>query len=219
MKIYSETTVEESRIELIPLIDVIFCILTFFILASLELTRQQAINVDLPKATTSQAQPRNLLIVSLDAFGQIYIEDQPVNANQLEAELTSYVTLNPMQTMVLYAPQEARYHEVVKILDILRKVGGSRVALATLPGSSPNNNAQPAPITPGNLPAPNLPNSNPLLDPGAIPGLQQPPSNLGTPGTIPGLQQPPGNLETPATPGSLDIPGLTSPSPAPAENP
>jgi biopolymer transport protein ExbD len=65
MKINLDTPAEEARIELVPLIDVIFCILTFFLLASLQLTRQQAINVDLPKAKTGQTQMREMLRANL----------------------------------------------------------------------------------------------------------------------------------------------------------
>lgn len=51
MKVNLHTPVEEVQIQIIPLIDVVFCILTFFLLAALQFTRQQAISVDLPKAS------------------------------------------------------------------------------------------------------------------------------------------------------------------------
>ncbi|MFN6032855.1 MAG: ExbD/TolR family protein, partial [Dolichospermum sp.] len=52
MKVKLDTPAEDVQIQIIPLIDVVFCILTFFLLAALQFTRQQAINVDLPKAST-----------------------------------------------------------------------------------------------------------------------------------------------------------------------
>ncbi|MEG3925827.1 biopolymer transporter ExbD [Microcoleus sp. D3_18a_C4] len=138
MKINLDTPAEEARIELVPLIDVIFCILTFFLLAALQLTRQQAINVDLPKAKTGQTQMREMLIVSIDDFGQTYIDQLPVNFQQLDRVLKSFQSQNPTGLMVLYAPQNARYAKVVEVLDKLREVGGDRVALATLPSSAPS---------------------------------------------------------------------------------
>jgi biopolymer transport protein ExbD len=92
MKINLDTPAEEARIELVPLIDVIFCILTFFLLAALQLTRQQAINVDLPKAKTGQTQMREMLIVSIDDFGQTYLDQVPVNYQQLDQVLKSFQT-------------------------------------------------------------------------------------------------------------------------------
>ncbi|MEM6435668.1 MAG: biopolymer transporter ExbD, partial [Cyanobacteria bacterium P01_D01_bin.115] len=75
-----DTPSEDVRIEIIPLIDVIFCILTFFILAAVGLTRQQAIDLDLPNASTGNPLPpqglgaealqRERLYVSVDAIGQ-----------------------------------------------------------------------------------------------------------------------------------------------------
>ncbi|MDY6806412.1 MAG: biopolymer transporter ExbD [Cyanobacteriota bacterium] len=140
MKINLESPTEEARIELIPLIDVIFCILTFFLLAALQLTRQQAISVDLPKASTGQAQGQEMLIVSIDPLGKTYIEQEEVTFSELQLLAGRYLQLYPNGVMVLYAPKEARYNDVVQVLDLLREMGGSRVALATLPGAPNSGN-------------------------------------------------------------------------------
>ncbi|QIZ71788.1 ExbD/TolR family protein [Oxynema aestuarii] len=135
MKINFDSPDEEVRIELIPLIDVIFCILTFFLLAALQLTRQQAINVDLPQAETGSAQMREMLIVSVDRFGQTYIDDQPRDRQELSQWLRAYKKARPDGLLVLYASKMASYNDVVQVLDLLREVGGDRVALATIPSS------------------------------------------------------------------------------------
>lgn len=137
MKINLHSPIEEVQIQIIPLIDVIFCILTFFLLAALQFTSQQSINVDLPKAstgTTSQAPQR--LLVTIGADSQLYIEQQPVNMEQLTEALKSYFRTNPNGMMVLNASRSSSYDNVVQVLDEMRKVGGDRVALATLPSSS-----------------------------------------------------------------------------------
>jgi biopolymer transport protein ExbD len=69
---------EDVQVNIIPLIDVIFCILTFFILGAVGLSRQQAISLDLPKASTATTPMREMLVVSLDDFGQLYVEKQMV---------------------------------------------------------------------------------------------------------------------------------------------
>ncbi len=127
---------QEVRIEIIPLIDVIFCVLTFFILAAVGLSRQQAITLDLPQANTGKPQMREMLVVSLDDFGQYYIEQQLVSRNQLEQAIADYHQVNPNGLMVLHAARNASYNEVIEVLDMLREIGGERVALATLPGES-----------------------------------------------------------------------------------
>jgi biopolymer transport protein ExbD len=134
MKINLGNTNEEPRIELVPLIDVIFCILTFFLLAGLQVARQQAISVDIPKATTGAPAARELLMVSLNDAGQIFLEQQPMLVPaQLAAAVKQYRQERPNSSVVLYASKQVSYNKVVEILDVLRGVAGDRVALATLP--------------------------------------------------------------------------------------
>jgi biopolymer transport protein ExbD len=148
---------DEARIEILPLIDVIFCILTFFIMASLTLTRQQAINLDLPKASTGIAQTRDLKVVSLDPSGRLFVDKQPMEQDKIVAELKTYLKTNPRGLVVLNASPTVSYNQVIQVLDLLRSVGGERVALATQAADKPellNPNANP--ITPGNVSNPNM---------------------------------------------------------------
>jgi len=127
---------DEVRLEIIPLIDVIFCILTFFILAAVGLTRQQAIDLDLPSAETSQPLPGQVdpfrLYVSVDRLGQVYLDQDPIPLDLLYDVLLQFNRANPDGLIVLYASRDARYEDVITVLDVLRSVGGDRVALATL---------------------------------------------------------------------------------------
>lgn len=202
MKIPIESSEPDVRIELIPLIDVIFCILTFFILAAVTLTRQSAINVDLPSASTGVTQMREMLIVSVDPIGQTYIEQEPITRDQLYQRLLEYQQTNPQGLMVLYASRLASYNDVVDVLDLLRSVGGDRVALATLPeGSTASPDPLPedgqfnpySPYNPG-LTEPFDPNQPLFPD---VEPLPNPPT--GTDGLAPGLGQP----TVPSTPNSV----------------
>ena len=223
MKIHLDTPAEEARIELVPLIDVIFCILTFFLLAALQLTRQQSINVDLPKAKTGQAQMREMLIVSIDDFGQTYIDQLPVNYQQLDQVLKSFQSQNPTGLTVLYAPQNARYAKVVEVLDKLRELGG-RVSLATLPTSAASPQPNPSLPNPGIQKAPPIGGNprQPLPSPLA-PGQQQfNPNQFQSPLPAPGQQQfNPNQFQSPLpapvqpnNPGTNQ--GISPVSPAPA---
>ncbi len=204
----------EVRIEIIPLIDVIFCILTFFILGAVGLSRQQAISLDLPKASTGTPQMREMFVVSLDDLGQLYVEKQPVNEGQMMSALQNYHQYNPSGLIVLHASRNASYNDVVQLLDILRTVGGDKVALATLPGENqtpsglaPNGFNDPSLGLPGGTSSPfgsSFPNSP------TNPGLNAP--LPGTPnfnnGTVPGNS---GLNPNPATP--RFTPGTTIPQP------
>ncbi|WP_319419388.1 ExbD/TolR family protein [Pleurocapsa sp. FMAR1] len=149
----SETS--DANIQILPLIDVIFCILTFFILAAVSFSRQQAISLDLPKAKTGAPQLQNILIVTIDDLGQLYVDKDLVSRSDLAWEIKKYNQANPDGLMTLYAAKNSTYREVVEVLDTLREVGGDRVALATLPEGSEAPKVAP---TPGVNPAlPGLP--------------------------------------------------------------
>lgn len=178
---------DEVRIEIIPLIDVIFCILTFFILGAVGLSRQQAINLDLPKASTSVPQMREMFVVSLDDLGQLYVDKDPVQQSELHNAVKNYHQYNPSGLIVLNASRNASYNDVIQLLDLLRQVGGDRVALATIPGNpqentfAPNGLGSPPPSLPNQGGLSPLPN-NPL---GVNPGSNLTPLN--PPATMPGL--------------------------------
>lgn len=201
MKIDLDSTEPDVRIEIVPLIDVIFCILTFFILAAVTLTRQAAINVDLPRAQSGTTQMRQILIVSVDPIGQAYVEKQPVSRDQLFQAITNFRQQNPEGMMVLYASRAASYNDVVQVLDLLRSAGGDRVALATLPGSGDD---------------PSAPFSPPSGD-SINPGLGNPGSNPFAPSTpnLPGSANP-----APGTDDLFDLnPAPQSESNAPSGSP
>jgi biopolymer transport protein ExbD len=230
IKIDSDQTEPDVRIELIPLIDVIFCILTFFILAAVTLTRQAALNVDLPSAKTGTTQMRQLLVVSVDPIGQTYVEKLPVTTSQLREAAVKFHQENPQGTVVLYASRASSYNDVIQVLDLLKSVDGVRVALATLPNNSPDgqlpgltpNGGQLTPISPSTLPG--------LTNPSALPGQNTVPgTGLNQPNTLPGTglnqntlpgtglpNRPSNSLNSPNLPSSTSpvqptLPGLNAP--------
>ncbi|MGF1540812.1 MAG: ExbD/TolR family protein [Pleurocapsa sp.] len=172
MRLWQDDSRDEARIEMLPLIDVIFCILTFFILAAVNFSRQQAISLDLPQAKTGAPQMQDILIVTIDDIGQLYVEQDLVSRSDLSWEIKKYHQSNPDGLMVLYAAKNSTYREVVEVLDLLREVGGDRVALATLPvGSEPPTQ----PTTP-NPTFPGLPGSIDPYNPYSIPAPPVPPN-------------------------------------------
>ncbi|MEH2397747.1 ExbD/TolR family protein [Nostoc sp.] len=209
MKVNLHTPIEEVQIQIIPLIDVVFCILTFFLLAALQFTRQQAINVDLPKASASSVSgitsQSGSLIVTIDAVGNTYIEKQLVKREDLGARLKQYLQANPNAVVVLNASRTATYNDVIETLDLLRQVGGDRVSLGIIPGpsQSPTNllnqpNIPSFPINPGAAPVPGINpqgNLNPKfpLAPNSVPfpGVSQPPTGQGISPINPGISNPP----------------------------
>lgn len=190
MKIDTGSTDNNPHIDLTPMIDVIFCILTFFLLAGLQASRQQAIGVDIPKASSGTPSARELLMVTLNDAGQIFLEQQPMVAPaQLVEAVKQYRLVKPNSSIVLYASKQVSYNSVVEVLDALRGVAGDRVALATIPTdavaptppilTTPNQPYNPSQAAPGVAPNPYQP--APVAPPQIIPAPITPSAPVGTP--------------------------------------
>jgi len=154
MKINLDSPSDEAQIQIIPLIDVIFCILTFFILAALQLTRQQGIGLELPKSQTSSVLMSEMLVIGIDSNGQTYLSNQGqkqlIDRSQLLQLVQAYHQQQPEGLLVLEAAQTAFYNDVIQVLDVMRSVAADKVALSTAPSNQPG---QPQPNqTPGASP-------------------------------------------------------------------
>lgn len=183
MKINLETSGDEAQIQIIPLIDVIFCILTFFILAALQLTRQQGIGLELPKSQTSSVLMSEMLVVGIDSNGQTYLSNQGqkqlIDRSQLLQLVQAYHQQQPEGLLVLEAAQTAFYNDVIQVLDVMRSVAADKVALSTAPSNQPSNQpgqTQQAPgtvpqITPAPklVPSPTTPTNIAPTDPNSVP--------------------------------------------------
>ena len=123
---------EMPHLDLVPLMDVILTVLTFFVLSSMALTRQQAVEVSLPNASAGATQQKtpDPLVVGLNQQGQILLANKPASKPQLVQQMQSYLVQNPRGAVILKADRELPYQRVVQILGEMRDVGGDRVALA-----------------------------------------------------------------------------------------
>jgi biopolymer transport protein ExbD len=195
MKVYIEPDELDVRIEIIPLIDIIFCILVFFLLGAVTTSGTEGLNVDLPQASSSQTQFGDTLTVEVDVLGQIIIRNTVVSRDQLSQLLSAYVAQNPQGIVVFQADKRLNYETVIGLFDLLRKVGGTRVALGTTDRTtSPQPlNLQPGTglpvlpnqdILPPNLNPPLVPNNSPVI-PGGLPNSTAPNPTPGTSQSVP----------------------------------
>jgi biopolymer transport protein ExbD len=122
------------EVNLVPMMDVVMTILTFFIIVSMTLTGQQsAVNIALPsanKGTSPQDISKEPLIVGLDGQRQLILGDKPVTEAELDQQMLSYLSKNPQGAVVLKADKNLAYEQVVQVLGKMRDIGGDRVSLA-----------------------------------------------------------------------------------------
>lgn len=119
----------EARIEIIPLIDIMFFLLAAFMLVSLSMTRLQSVRVDLPTATASTpADQRELVNISVDAGGLAYLDRQPLAFNELAGKLAGLLAANPDLRVIISGDRAARHGDVIQVLDLVRGAGIEQVA-------------------------------------------------------------------------------------------
>lgn len=122
---------EEFEINILPMIDVIFSILAFFIISSLFLTRSQGLSVDLPSAQTSEPKQSVELNITIEADGKMYLDRQPIKLEALKGALTDKIAPNSESVVIINADEKVAHGTVVKVMDRLRQVPGAKMAIAT----------------------------------------------------------------------------------------
>ena len=127
-----------ARIEIIPLIDIIFFLLATFVMVSLSMVKNRAIPVNLPAAGTAAPQERNqFATVSINAAGKYFFNKQPVDAAQLEAALKQLIAENAEPRVFINGDTKAEFGKTIAVLDEARKLGITKVAIETQPPSKP----------------------------------------------------------------------------------
>lgn len=120
-----------SQIYIVPMIDVVFALLTFFILSTLYLTRSQGLPVSLPKAATAQSQNAAQIVVSLDQKGNLALDKQPIKLNALAAQVRSLLSKNRQAVVIINADERVSHGQVITVMDQLRAIPGIRLGIAT----------------------------------------------------------------------------------------
>lgn len=119
----------EARIEIIPLIDIMFFLLAAFMLVSFSMVNQRNIKVNLPTATSSTPETtKNLLNISVDKSGLAYVNSKPVGNNELQSLLNSFQSTNTSPRVFVSGDKEARHGDVIKVLDLVRASGIDKIA-------------------------------------------------------------------------------------------
>jgi biopolymer transport protein ExbD len=119
----------EARIEIIPLIDVMFFLLASFMLVSLSMVNLKSVKVNLPTATTATLDTkRDFLSISVDKTGAVFLDKQPVGPNEMVLRLSAWRHTNDNVRVFISGDQDVRYGSIVKVLDLVRSTGIQKVA-------------------------------------------------------------------------------------------
>ena len=118
-----------ARIEIIPLIDIMFLLLASFMLVTLSMSKQETIKVDLPSAVASRPDFKPEIInLAVDKGGYYYLEKQRTTLPELQKELTRRVQSNTNLPVYVSGDLETTHGAMVGLLDLVRGAGLQRVA-------------------------------------------------------------------------------------------
>ena len=150
----SSTPGKKARIEIIPLIDIMFFLLASFMLVSLSMIRLQAIPTNLPSASTGVKVPKpDFTAIGIDKFGNIYFDKDKtaIKAEEIPLKLQPlYAEKQDELKVFINADQDCTYNMVITVLDKVRSLGVKKVSFPV----KANNTFDPNAVKPGAAAAP-----------------------------------------------------------------
>jgi len=117
-----------SDINVTPFVDVVLVLLIIFMITAPMLMR--AIDVSLPSATIRRDSVSERTIVTLDAQGRTFINDEAVNIELLEEQIRQRVEVEGLRLAYLRADETLQYREIIKIMDLMKRAGVDTVGLS-----------------------------------------------------------------------------------------
>ncbi len=131
MKLRSMRVDREPRLMIIPMIDIIFFLLVFFMMSMLSMVVQKTIPIQLPQATVSKVNLEKTLPLTVTANGNIFVEQEKIPENLLKRRLEIEKQRNPQIAIILRGDSGVSYGKMVGILDVVKSAGIQKVAIAT----------------------------------------------------------------------------------------
>jgi len=128
MRFKRKVFLEKGRLDIAPLIDVIFLLLIFFMLTS-SFIFQPGIRVNLPKAVTSEVLHREMIVLVVTDSNDVYINERPVDAEELVSRVS--LAAREGRSLLIKADKGADLGKVIEVWDICRQVDMRQVNIAT----------------------------------------------------------------------------------------
>ncbi len=132
MKFRKKTSLEKGKLDITPLIDVIFLLLLFFMLSS-SFILQPGIKVNLPESKVSEAQSEDNIIVTITSERKILLNDENITEETLGIKLRPMAKRTPNKIVIIKADDRVNHGLVVRVMGEVKSAGIKRLAIATKP--------------------------------------------------------------------------------------
>jgi biopolymer transport protein ExbD len=120
-----------AQINVLPMIDVVFALLTFFIMSSLVLSKSEGLPINLPPASTAKGQTSQQIVVTIDQTGQLSINKTATTLTQLVQQIQRLIKTKPDKVVIINADERVSHGQVIAVMDQIRQVQGAKLAIAT----------------------------------------------------------------------------------------
>lgn len=130
MRLRDRRAFGKPEVVIIPMIDIMFFLLVFFIMSTLYMVNVKTVDVNLPKAQSAQTQLNVTYLVTVHKDGSLWLEDQPIDADTLVQQARMESQKNPRFAVVVRADGDMNYSGVMELLDRFRQAGITRFGLA-----------------------------------------------------------------------------------------
>jgi len=122
-------TLKKPRIEMLPLIDIVFLLLVFFIYAMLSMAVHRGLPIVLPTSTSAKIEKQLVLSVTVKADGSIYIDKEQTDLDSLATLLKAKSSADKEPGVLLFADRNLAYQKLFRVLDQIRTAGIQRISL------------------------------------------------------------------------------------------
>ena len=130
MRLRDRKGFERPEIIIIPMIDIMFFLLVFFMLSTLYMVNSKPVDVNMPKAANVETQMQVTYVVTMKQDGSLFLEDQPIAEKTLLERAKAESARNGKFSLVLRADQDVDYGMVYALLDKFKGAGITRFGLA-----------------------------------------------------------------------------------------
>ena len=128
---FKDNNESENSINILPMIDIIFAILSFFIISSLYLTKIDSIKVNLPKSSTSIREQNKPQIITIDNNEKIYFNSNEISLKNISSLIQSKIATLKEPIVILRADSSVKHGLIVNLLDELRKIDNLKIGIST----------------------------------------------------------------------------------------
>ena len=136
MRLRDRRSFTKPEVMIIPMIDIMFFLLVFFMISTLYMVDMKTVSVNLPKASHAETQTSVTYLVTMKQDGSLWLEDKEITKDELLQKAQAEQRRNPQFSVVLRADQGLDYGKVIALLDEMRGAGINRFGLAAESGGS-----------------------------------------------------------------------------------